>query len=101
MVWFHGGGFVTGSGSSHAYDGTRLARKGDVVVVTVNHRLNAFGYTSLKECGGPEFADSGNVGNLDMVLALQWVRTTSPSSGAIRERADLRRVRGRRRRCRR
>lgn len=73
MVWFHGGGFVTGSGSSHAYDGVRLATKGDVVVVTVNHRLNAFGYTSLVSAG-PAFADSGNVGNLDMLLSLQWVR---------------------------
>jgi para-nitrobenzyl esterase len=74
MVWFHGGGFSTGSGSSHAYDGTRLARKGDVVVVTVNHRLNVFGYSYLAELGGPEFADSGNVGNLDMLASLRWVR---------------------------
>lgn len=74
MVWFHGGGFSTGSGASHAYDGTRLARKGDVVVVTVNHRLNVFGYSYLAELGGPEFADSGNVGNLDMLAALRWVR---------------------------
>jgi para-nitrobenzyl esterase len=74
MVWFHGGGFTSGSGASHAYDGTRLAKKGDVVVVTVNHRLNAFGYLYL---GGisedTALADSGNVGNLDMVLALRWV----------------------------
>jgi para-nitrobenzyl esterase len=75
MVWFHGGGFSTGSGSSHAYDGTRLARKGDVVVVTVNHRLNAFGYLHLAGLSkDPALADSGNVGNLDMVLSLQWVR---------------------------
>lgn len=75
MVWFHGGGFATGSGSSHAYDGTQLARKGDVVVVTVNHRLNAFGYLYLAGLSpDPALADSGNVGNLDMVLALQWVR---------------------------
>src|ERR1017187_3174290 len=44
MVWLHGGGFVTGSGSSHAYDGVRLARRGDVVVISVNHRLNTFGH---------------------------------------------------------
>lgn len=74
MVWFHGGGFVTGSGSSHAYEGTRLATKGDVVVVTVNHRLNAFGYTYLAGLGGSALADSGNVGDLDMVLALRWVQ---------------------------
>jgi para-nitrobenzyl esterase len=75
MVWFHGGGFSTGSGSSHAYDGTRLAKKGDVVVVTVNHRLNAFGYLYLAGLSkDAALADSGNVGNLDMVLSLQWVR---------------------------
>jgi para-nitrobenzyl esterase len=75
MVWFHGGGHVTGSGSSNAYDGTRLAKKGDVVIVTVNHRLNTFGYLYLAQLStDPALADSGNVGNLDMVLSLQWVR---------------------------
>jgi para-nitrobenzyl esterase len=75
MVWFHGGGFSTGSGASHAYDGTRLARKGDVVVVTVNHRLNAFGYLYLARLStDPALADSGNAGNLDMLLSLRWVR---------------------------
>lgn len=74
MVWFHGGGFTTGSGASHVYDGTRLAKKGDVVVVTVNHRLNAFGYMYLAGLSeDPELADSGNAGNLDMLLALGWV----------------------------
>ena len=74
MVWFHGGGFTTGSGSDTVYDGTRLCKKGDVVVVTLNHRLNAFGYLYLAELGGEKFADSGNVGQLDLVLALEWVR---------------------------
>lgn len=75
MVWFHGGGFSTGSGASHAYDGTRLAKKGDVVIVTVNHRLNTFGYLYLAQLtNDPALADSGNVGNLDMLLSLQWVR---------------------------
>ena len=73
MVWFHGGGFTSGSASSHYADGTRLARRGDVVVVTVNHRLNAFGYLYLAHLI-PELADSGNVGSLDMVQALTWVR---------------------------
>ncbi|CAN5195179.1 carboxylesterase/lipase family protein [soil metagenome] len=81
MVWFHGGGFATGSGSSLAYDGVRLANRGDVVVVTVNHRLNAFGYTYLAEIGGPLFADSGNVGNLDMIQALEWVRDNIAAFG--------------------
>ena len=72
MVWFHGGGFAGGSGSAKTYDGTRLATKHDVVVVTVNHRLNGFGFLYL---GGlnPAFADSGNAGMLDLVAALQWV----------------------------
>lgn len=74
MVWFHGGGFTSGSASSHYADGTRLALRGDVVVVTVNHRLNAFGYLYLTGLGGAELADSGNVGSLDMVQALTWVR---------------------------
>jgi para-nitrobenzyl esterase len=73
MVWFHGGGFSSGSGSSNAYDGERLARRGDVVVVTVNHRLNVFGYLALGH-RGPGFEDSASAGVLDMVQALQWVR---------------------------
>ncbi len=74
MVWFHGGGFSSGSGASHGYDGVRLAKRGDVVVVTVNHRLNVFGHLYLAGVGGEKFADSGNVGILDLVLSLQWVR---------------------------
>lgn len=74
MVYLHGGAYSTGSGSSPLYDGTRLVRRGDVVVVTVNHRLNVFGYGFLKRLGGPQFADSGNAGQLDIVMALQWVR---------------------------
>lgn len=73
MVWFHGGGFTSGSASSHYADGTRLAKRGDVVVVTVNHRLNAFGYLYLAHLD-PALADSGNVGSLDMIAALEWVR---------------------------
>jgi para-nitrobenzyl esterase len=80
MVWFHGGGFTTGSGSSLAYDGVRLAKRGDVVVVTVNHRLNVFGYMNLAGYG-PEFADSGAAGILDMKLALEWVRDNIAAFG--------------------
>ncbi len=80
MVWFHGGGFSTGSGSSLAYDGVRLAKRGDVVVVTVNHRLNVFGHLNLEKYGA-EFADSANVGSLDMVHALEWVRDNIPAFG--------------------
>ena len=73
MVWFHGGGFSTGSGSSAVYDGSRLARRGDAVVVTVNHRLNVFGHLYLGQIAGAEFAESGNAGMLDLVAALRWV----------------------------
>lgn len=74
LVWFHGGGFFQGSGSRSTYAGANLAREQDVVVVTLNHRLGALGYLYLAELGGDEYADSGNVGNLDLVLALEWVR---------------------------
>jgi len=74
MVWFHGGGYAVGSGGSVRYDGSNLARKRNVVVVTVNHRLNAFGFLDLSGIGGAKFADSGNVGMLDIVAALEWVR---------------------------
>ena len=74
MVWLHGGGFTVGSGSSELYDGTNLCNKGDVVVVTLNHRLNLFGYLHLAGAGAKErFADSGNAGMLDLVEALRWV----------------------------
>jgi para-nitrobenzyl esterase len=74
MFWCHGGGFVSGSGSSPVTEGLNLARRGDVVVVTINHRLNVLGFTSLEEAGGPEFAASGDVGMMDIVAALRWVR---------------------------
>lgn len=74
MVWFHGGYFTLGSGSSRFYDGTRLSRRGDVVVVTVNHRLNVFGFLDVSEIGGADFAQSGNAGMCDLVAALEWVR---------------------------
>jgi para-nitrobenzyl esterase len=74
LFYIHGGAFDEGSGSSPLYDGARLCRRGDVVVVTVNHRLNAFGYLYLAGLAGPEYADSGNIGMLDLILALRWVR---------------------------
>jgi para-nitrobenzyl esterase len=74
MVWLHGGGFASGSGSGRILDGTSLAHTHDVVVVTLNHRLNVFGYTYLGDAMGAEFAQSAAVGLLDIVAALQWVR---------------------------
>jgi para-nitrobenzyl esterase len=74
MVWFHGGGFDQGAGGSIGYDGAGLALRQDVVTVTVNHRLNVLGYLHLAEVGGPDFANSANIGQQDLVAALQWVR---------------------------
>lgn len=74
MVWLHGGAFSYGSANSPRYDSTNLAGRNDVVVVAVNHRLNIFGHLDLSAVGGERFAQSGNVGLLDLVLALQWVR---------------------------
>src|SRR5271170_3397677 len=74
MVYMHGGGYVAHASNFATYDGVRLCRRGNVVVVTLNHRLNAFGYLYLGELGGADFADSGNVGQLDLILALQWVQ---------------------------
>src|SRR5262249_54080453 len=73
MFWMHGGGFTMGSAGDPQYSGAPLARRGDVVVVTVNHRLNVLGYLYLGALH-EDFADSGNIGQLDLILALQWVR---------------------------
>src|SRR5215469_8068453 len=74
MVWLHGGAFGYGSGNRAVTDGANLARRGDVVVVSVNHRLNIFGFLHLADIGGETWAHSGNAGVLDLVAALHWVR---------------------------
>ena len=81
MVWFHPGAFSSGTSNETESDGARLSARGNVVVVTVNHRLNVFGHTYLAEIVGEEFADSGNVGILDLILALQWVRDHAAAFG--------------------
>jgi para-nitrobenzyl esterase len=81
MVWLHGGGFSSGSGSGRILDGTSLAHTQDVVVVTLNHRLNVFGFTYLGDAMGAEFAASGSVGLLDLVAALEWVRDNISNFG--------------------
>ena len=74
MVWLHGGGYVAGNGQEHpGYDGENLSHRGDVVVVSLNHRLGVLGYLDLSEYG-ERYASSANVGNLDIVAALEWVR---------------------------
>jgi len=74
MVWLHGGAFAYGSGNRAVTEGANLARRGDVVVVSVNHRLNIFGFLHLADIGGERFAHSGNAGMLDQIAALEWVR---------------------------
>ncbi len=74
MVWIHGGGFQAGSGQElPSYDGTSLASSGEVVVVTLNHRLNVLGYLDLSAFGN-KYASTGNLGMLDIVKALGWVK---------------------------
>jgi len=74
MVWLHGGGFQAGSGQElKSYDGERLTRRGDVVVVSLNHRIGVLGHLDLAAYGEP-YASSGNLGMLDLVAALEWVR---------------------------
>jgi para-nitrobenzyl esterase len=81
MVVIHGGGFTSGSGNLEALDGQRLASLGDLVVVTVNHRLGMLGYFDLSAFGPPDLASSGNVGMMDLVQALEWVRDNIAAFG--------------------
>jgi para-nitrobenzyl esterase len=74
MVWLHGGGFSSGSGGEAFSEGSNLARLGDVVVVSANHRLNVFGFLQLSEEWGPDYISSGQAGMLDIVMGLEWVR---------------------------
>jgi len=90
MVWLHGGGFSAGSGQElKSYDGESLARRGDVVAVSLNHRLNVFGHLDLSQFGGEEFASSGNVGMLDIEFALRWVRDNIANFGGDPEKVMI------------
>lgn len=81
MVWLHGGGFAAGSGIEQvAYDGENLSVYGDIVVVTLNHRLNILGYFDVSSLG-EKYWNSANVGNADLVAALQWVNENIESFG--------------------
>jgi len=81
MVWYHGGAFSYGSANRPITDGSNLARRGEVVVVSANHRLNAFGFLNLAALGGEEFGHSGNAGVLDLVATLQWIRDNIANFG--------------------
>ncbi|RZJ01383.1 MAG: carboxylesterase/lipase family protein [Brevundimonas sp.] len=85
MFYIHGGAYSGGSGSSPLTDGTNLAKRGDVVVVSINHRLNLFGYAYLDRLASG-FDVSGNAGQLDIVLALQWVKDNIAAFGGDPER---------------
>lgn len=89
MVWLHGGGFSALSGSRNVFDGTRLCKRGDVVVVTLNHRLNVFGFLYLGKLGGAEYAESGNAGMLDIVAALRWVHDNIDAFGGDPENVTI------------
>lgn len=81
MFWIHGGAFIAGSAHEHpSNDGENLSRFGDVVVVSINHRLNAFGYLDLSDYGS-QYKASANVGMLDIVMALEWVRDNIENFG--------------------
>ncbi len=81
MVWFHGGAFSYGNANAPRLRGSRLARRNDVVVVTVNQRLNIFGHLDLSAFGGDAYRHSGNAGTLDMIAALEWVRDNISAFG--------------------
>jgi para-nitrobenzyl esterase len=89
MVWIHGGGFTTGSGSLPVYDGASLARRGDVVVVSFNYRLGALGFLYLPELAREEGGASGNFGLLDQLAALAWVRDNIAAFGGDPQRVTL------------
>ena len=81
MIWLHGGGFVSGSSQEHrSYDGERLSRRGDVVVVSLNHRLGPLGYLNLTAYG-EKYASSAHLGMLDIIAALEWVRDNIANFG--------------------
>jgi para-nitrobenzyl esterase len=88
MVWLHGGWFSVGSGNEPCYDGSNLCRAGDVVVVTVNHRLGALGFLSLGDYGDG-FESSGNHGLLDIIEALKWVRDNIAAFGGDPDRVTV------------
>ncbi|MDB5110333.1 MAG: carboxylesterase [Mucilaginibacter sp.] len=89
MLWIHGGGFFSGSSQEHpSYDGESLSKLGDVVVVSINHRLNIFGYLDLSDYGS-QYASSGNVGMLDIVAALGWVRDNIGNFGGDKDNVTI------------
>jgi len=89
MVWMHGGGFRVGSGNYLLYDGTNLAKKEDVVVVSVNHRLNLYGFLHLADIGGDKWAGAANAGMQDLRATLEWVRDNIENFGGDPDRVTI------------
>lgn len=82
LVWLHGGGYTNGNGiEQDGYHGENISREGDIVFCSVNHRLGAIGFSDLSSVGGDKYKDSGNVGMLDIVAALQWVHDNIENFG--------------------
>ncbi len=82
LLWLHGGGFTNGNAiEQDGYHGENLSRYGDIVFVSVNHRLGPLGFSDLSDVGGAKYKDSGNVGMLDIVLALEWIRDNIAAFG--------------------
>jgi para-nitrobenzyl esterase len=82
IVWLHGGGFSAGNGIEHdGYHGENISRKGDVVYVSINHRLGSIGFSDLSGVGGEKYKDSGNVGMLDIVASLEWINKNISNFG--------------------
>jgi len=89
MVWIHGGGYTGGSGSTSLYDGTRFAER-NVVLVTINYRLNVFGFLAHAALSAESPHDaSGNYGLMDIVAALEWVRDNIETFGGDRDRVTI------------
>jgi para-nitrobenzyl esterase len=89
LFWIHGGGFVLGSAASELYDGGPLAERGDAVVVTINYRLGALGYLYLGAHGGDSIGASSNLGQLDQIAALEWVRDNIEAFGGDPENVTI------------
>jgi len=90
MVYFHGGGFSFGSAYElPSHDGAQMARHHDVVQVSVNHRLNALGFLDVSEIGGPDYAESANVGMTDLVAALRWIHDNIANFGGDPDRVMI------------
>ena len=82
MLWIHGGGFTSGNSIEHPeYHGENLSRAGDIVFCSLNHRLGPLGFADFSSLGGDKYAASGNVGMLDIVAALEWIRDNISNFG--------------------